>query len=373
MFNFETLFMLKNKTNFICFGDLVIDISINNALEDKQLFDLGFTKECRWLNKLNNEDQFEEILKKSQKKITTGGSLLNTMKTLSQANSLRKSHRNDILLFVPSDFNNEKEFRPLFKSGFKSCRFSSLGTPDSKITVIYIIFDKHGERYFYLNCNLKTRFPTKTEDEWYDILKQYQDKSYRIVVEGFMFYDNKETFVNLIEAANKLHIPVDLLLSNSTRLSFEENKNPVLNLLKKNKISMLIGNNEEFETLFGIEKSSENVISILEKNLSAYKNVTFIITCGENNTLVIDSEFDEKLSVPVYRTKNIVNTNGAGDAFLSGLYYILLNNNMKDNGRYDKNTILHGVNFGHKIASIIIQMDTPNFKDEEEYIEKVLG
>ena len=131
-------------------------------------------------------------------------------------------------------------------------------------------------------------------------------------------------------------------------------RNEFLNLIDENKIDLLFGNKKEMMHLFKVDDEGSLNFQ-LKKNSTKY--VTLVMTNGKYGC-VIAQENEIKI-IPAKKIKNIIDTTGAGDLFVSGFLkgYI--------NGR----NIIKCSEMGNYYASEIIQ--TIGGKVNKDSISKI--
>lgn len=167
------------------------------------------------------------------------------------------------------------------------------------------------------------------------ILKNYVDNEmirHYFYIEGF-FISNSNSF-NLckyvIEEYYTKYTENVLIFNLSANYIVKENPDKIQYLLKY--ADIVFGNRDEYKTLAKILKfeSIENISSILNENHIFHKNIMLIITDGNKPVEVI---YNEKLNgpiltiyedIPLIPNDEIIDTTGAGDAFVAGFMYNFL-------------------------------------------------
>jgi sugar/nucleoside kinase (ribokinase family) len=90
-------------------------------------------------------------------------------------------------------------------------------------------------------------------------------------------------------------------------------RNEFLNLLEENKVDLLFGNKKEMMHLFEVD-DERSLNFQLERNSTQY--CTIIMTNGKNGCVIAQNH--EIKFIPTNKIKNVIDTTGAGDLFVSG-------------------------------------------------------
>ena len=134
---------------------------------------------------------------------------------------------------------------------------------------------------------------------------------------------NLEPFIKAAKIARENNIAVIL---NPGMLIIDQGLDNIKQLLEK--IDILILSQREYKTLLKIKNQNQNFNnkSLIEKseNLKKLGIKVLIITMGEKGAILICNNNSESIS-PI-KVEKVVDTTGAGDAFLSGILISNLNN-----------------------------------------------
>lgn len=398
---------LKNQAKNIC----------NRKLSNEELKLLKLTPEQVKVDYVAKsiKELFENLTEKfnngkNSESVLPGGSFLNSARLVGQLGGKPT-------IVIPYKLTKEDYKNEMFDEGFGEHVLIELSSeiPEKQVRklTVFVFVNNKGQRFLISVNNGKMKFPTLSKNEWNSKLNLTEKT--RIGIEGFPFYANKESLSNLIELAYEKEIPVDFCLSNDFKLKndFSFNKgNPesIFKFLKEGKISHLIGNEEEFHQLIKSNKNDELLIEFkkelseisdlkdkindLENKFSHLKNefdekqtklffnifkkfekTTFFITQGKYDTLIIDSRFNNLKKIPVIRLgdpSRIKDTNGAGDAFAGGLIKFFCNKKVDNFNKFSNEDLANAVNFAHKCASEIIQIDGANLRGTETVLKKLI-
>ena len=171
---------------------------------------------------------------------------------------------------------------------------------------------------------------------------------------------NIDPFVKTAVIGRNRRIPVIL---NPGMLIIEQGFMNIKILLEK--IDILVLSQREFNTLFKFKKTELKLNTVREKadNLFSLGISVVVITMGNKGALIITPENAETL--PPIKTKNVVDTTGAGDAFSAGFIYGFVQNQSLEFEDLKRN-----VRLGNFIASKCIEkLGARNGIPEAEEIE----
>ena len=171
---------------------------------------------------------------------------------------------------------------------------------------------------------------------------------------------NIDPFVKTAVIGRNRKIPVIL---NPGMLIIEQGFMNIKILLEK--IDILVLSQREFNTLFKFKKTELKLNTVREKadNLFSLGISVVVITMGNKGALIITPENAETL--PPIKTKNVVDTTGAGDAFSAGFIYGFVQNQSLEFEDLKRN-----VRLGNFIASKCIEkLGARNGIPEAEEIE----
>jgi len=171
---------------------------------------------------------------------------------------------------------------------------------------------------------------------------------------------NIDPFVKTAVIGRNRRIPVIL---NPGMLIIEQGFMNIKILLEK--IDILVLSQREFNTLFKFKKTKLKLNTVREKadNLFSLGISVVVITMGNKGALIITPENAETL--PPIKTKNVVDTTGAGDAFSAGFIYGFVQNQSLEFEDLKRN-----VRLGNFIASKCVEkLGARNGIPEAEEIE----
>ena len=286
------------KKKFLCIGEAVID----------RIYERG-----KSIN--DNENEYKDYI---------GGAPANIAIALSKlgiSSSFVGSIGND---------NGLKNFSKAFSAHNIDSSFLQIDY-DSPTRIVEIERTKEGERVFKSFANNKNNKFADLELKKQQIKEIWEEINYEIngLVLGSIPLSNetsRDACIWLLEKANKLDIPI--IFDINWRSVFwpkflDSNNNP--NQIAKSFINDAISKakllkvSKEEALIFFNTFSPEEISNLFRGNLDV------IITNGGNEIHWFISNI--KGSNPIPFKKDVVDTTGAGDAFLSGMIYQLLKNN----------------------------------------------
>ncbi|AVN60514.1 hypothetical protein CG007_02785 [Mesoplasma entomophilum] len=217
------------------------------------------------------------------------------------------------------------EFSALIKKFIKKFNIKEefIQVSDKPTTVAKVTLDENKERFFQF---------TRNSDAEYQLDKEESQKLSKI---DFIHFGSATGFLegNLKKSYNQLF---ELAVKNGIKFSFDPNfrdklwvTNEEIEAFKihcqkyMEKASLIKFSEDELLLLTGIENQEEAIKTIMQKNSTAL----VCITRGSNDTIF---GWKNKLNyVPTILAENLVDTTGAGDAFISNLIneYVTLNIN----------------------------------------------
>ena len=127
---------------------------------------------------------------------------------------------------------------------------------------------------------------------------------------------------------------------------------------------ILIGNSDEFTHLSTKLTGGKDLFEEFSvKTSQKYPKLTIIITQGSDPIRVISSGLINLIQVPEIQSDLIVDTNGAGDAFVAGILVSL----------HQKKSLSEAIKLGTFMASCVIKqsgISPPSVKEVEEFYNK---
>lgn len=332
--------MLKNIKNILYIGMPVADILISgkevNMLVQK--FDMRFGE--RNMLDAVKISEFEQIISQNNSnykiEVVAGGSMANTACSVNMLCDIKSS-------FFAATSNDK--YGETFKEGLTKAEVQHVpkqrcGNDTSRS---YVITDIDGERaiarYFgdsmsclsikdfiiaIDNCDLillEGELPglPDGEDLWFDILKYAKQKDKMI---GFSLFGAEQITQHRNLFMQTISDYANLVFGNESKLS-----------------ALFEGMDENFE------QQCQNIYNMLSKRNN--KNAILCISHGDKSPYL--ASCNGIFRTPPEKVENLVNTLGAGDAFMAGALSGLLN------GMGEQKSL----ELGHKVASVILQQSSP--------------
>lgn len=311
--------MTKNY-DIIGVGNAIVDLVC--LVDDEFLLQNNLQKGGMFLI---DETQAEELSKLKYEKINSGGSVANSVATLSMLGSSSM-----LIGKVGSD-----RFGDLFFDDLKkiNCDFICKKREKSNSTAkSFILITPDGERTMCTFLGLAS----KIADE---ITEDHIQNSKILYLEGYL-WDAPETIAALRSAiviAKKNQIKIAFTLSDAFCVT--RHKKDFLNLISQ--IDILFANEDEMKAL--IENfEADDYKKMKDQIFNQNQNLLVVMTRSENGVVVF-SKNDEKI-ILTKRVDKVVDATGAGDAFAAGFLYGLINDF----------TLEESANLGNKIAGLVI-------------------
>ena len=287
-------------------GNAVLDIV--SSVSDDFLASANLTKGAMTLVDQNVSDKILKEINPIKK--DSGGSVANTMVGISLLglNSFFCGKVRDDEL--GNEFISDMEKT---KTKFL-CKQSTQGLPTARC-IVFVSPD--GER------SMQTFLGASTTLGKEDIKSDFFNDIDYLLIEGYLWSSEsaREAIYKAIEIAKIKKIKIVFSLSDPNLVKMY--RDDFLKLLKS-EINILIGNEHEFKELLG----NDNLLNFLKT-----QTVEILLkTMGDKGVEVVDSEGSE--IIPSFQVESVLDTTGAGDAFLSGMIYQLLNK--KQNYNYEE-------------------------------------
>jgi sugar/nucleoside kinase (ribokinase family) len=307
-------------------GNALVDIVINLE-NDSQLAELNLPKGSMQLVDIDRAQRILEYFKDSPKTITSGGSVANTLNGIANLGGDAS-----FLGCVGNDEYGEFFKADMLENGIKPHLFTGTVGTGAAITLM----SPDSERTFatYLGSAIELSANQLSPDifESYDYFH----------IEGYLVqnYDLIRTAIHLAKQAG-CRVSLDLASYNVV----EENL-PFLTEMVKNYVDILFANKNEAHAFCG--KSPEEALAFF-----AQKVEYAIVKNGKKGSWIQHEnhiEFIDPLDV-----KNVIDTNGAGDAYSAGFLYGLMSGmNLKACG-----------DLGAKFAAEVVQVVGPKLSKNE--------
>tara|TARA_B000000532_G_scaffold54503_1_gene42099 strand:+ start:863 stop:1855 length:993 start_codon:yes stop_codon:yes gene_type:complete len=289
------------KYNVFGIGNALVDCVY--MVDDKFLDDNNIEKGLMTLVDEKKQKSIIEKIKNFDSVIQSGGSVTNSVYTLSQ---LGGSGYVSVLVA-------EDEFGKIYLSDLKNSNVSTGGTTyttgDGMTGTCLVLTTPDAERTMNTCLSISSNFSIKNIN-----LVDLKSSEY-LYIEGYLVTSDvaMEAVHQSIEFSSKNDVKIALTFSDLAMVKyFKDNFKSILN----NKIDLLFCNEDEAKTFSGYD-TLEDSIKYLGKLSS-----TLVVTLGKNGSLIYHN--GEKITIDPYPTK-AVDTVGAGDTFAGAFLYGITN------------------------------------------------
>ncbi len=146
-----------------------------------------------------------------------------------------------------------------------------------------------------------------------------------VLIEGYIF-DTPEGPAS-VEKAMSLALAkgARIALSLSDAMCVDRHLGEFKDLVGR-QVRVVVGNDDEFKALFGVETYEEMIVA------AKASNALCAITRSELGSVIVDS--DSAIEVPAEKVEQVIDTTGAGDAFCAGfLFGLARNHGLADSAR----------------------------------------
>lgn len=277
----------------------------------------------------------EKLSKNKTEKVTSGGSVGNSIALLGQLGC-----KTAFIGKVGSDEFGTRFISDIEKTGTQFIGENSYNKPSAKSFVL-VTPDGHRTMCTFLGC--ASEITEEDIDE-----KHFKDASI-LYLEGYL-WDSPDTIAALrkaIDLAKKNHVKIAFSLSDSFCVS--RHKKDFQNLVI-NDLDILFANEHEvLELVSRPDFSTEALAKFFLKN----PDLTAVVTRSEKGCLVFVS--GALFELPAQKVEKVIDATGAGDAFAAGFLYGIVNDFDMEKSAY----------FGNVLASNIIQKFGARFEKEE--------
>lgn len=331
--------MVSNKPlpNFIAFGNSLVDQSVkvpNHDILKRYNLNPNELGECSQeiLSNIIRDVKNENL----EVQIHLGGSALNTCRLLHGIGDAR-------ILFcgaVGVDDNGRFVEQHLKQLGIET--FLQINPTESTGTCICLIHKE--DRCCYANIGASKHF--QANETLTDKLKAIANMQDNVVVyiEGFFLTERSHVCRSIVQQCSERNSNVTLAVNLSAPYLVENNIADINFLVEQ--ADIVFGNKDEFEVLAKCNQINTVIefIYSMNENLNG-RNKIVVITDGnqpiEIYTLASNEPFKwETLDVRVVKQQDVVDTTGAGDAFVAGFFDAFLR----------RETIKDCVSFGMDVA-----------------------
>lgn len=289
------------KYNVFGIGNALVDCVY--MVDDKFLDDHNIEKGLMTLVDEKKQKSIIEKIKNFDSVIQSGGSVTNSVYTLSQ---LGGSGYVSVLVA-------EDEFGKIYLSDLKNSNVSTGGTTyttgDGMTGTCLVLTTPDAERTMNTCLSISSNFSIKNIN-----LVDLKSSEY-LYIEGYLVTSDvaMEAVHQSIEFSSKNDVKIALTFSDLAMVKyFKDNFKSILN----NKVDLLFCNEDEAKTFSGYD-TLEDSIKYLGKLSS-----TLVVTLGKNGSLIYHN--GEKIIIDPYPTK-AVDTVGAGDTFAGAFLYGITN------------------------------------------------
>ena len=289
------------KYNVFGIGNALVDCVY--MVDDKFLDDNNIEKGLMTLVDEKKQKSIIEKIKNFDSVIQSGGSVTNSVYTLSQ---LGGSGYVSVLVA-------EDEFGKIYLSDLKNSNVFTGGTTyttgDGMTGTCLVLTTPDAERTMNTCLSISSNFSIKNIN-----LVDLKSSEY-LYIEGYLVTSDvaMEAVHQSIEFSSKNDVKIALTFSDLAMVKyFKDNFKSILN----NKVDLLFCNEDEAKTFSGYD-TLEDSIKYLGKLSS-----TLVVTLGKNGSLIYHN--GEKITIDPYPTK-AVDTVGAGDTFAGAFLYGITN------------------------------------------------
>jgi sugar/nucleoside kinase (ribokinase family) len=333
-------------------GHAIVDISCQ--VDDEFLKKNNLVKGSMTL--IDN-DLFHKLSQLKISKISSGGSVGNSIATMASLNA------NCEFFGVVGD----DEFGKMFITDLEktSTKFIGVVEKNKSSATCFILITADGERTMctYLGCasNIAEEFIAKID---------FSSAKF-LYLEGYLWDGNttSNSLKQAISRAKKNNCQIAFSLSDA--FCVERHRDDFINLIK-NDLDILFANEIEYLALSHDQKFDLKLANDFIKNISSEnKNLLTIITRSEKGCCVFNNDFNY-LQFPSNKVEKIIDTTGAGDNFASG--WLLgfkdynqksLNNNLPQDANSNKLILDKSAYLANFLAGKIIQKIGARFDQQE--------
>ena len=313
-----TSFQPSQKFRFrslIAIGNPIVDITaeIEEDIINKYNLKLGgkvFANE-------ENIGLFEELEKNKNVKYIPGGAIQNTLRIISQCINMESKFSNFFKITMLGAIGNDT-YREKIVNGFSLSGVNYIleTIPDAQTSRCAVCISK---KMGTLLADIKAS--NKISEKF---IKEHREEIYKndaLLIEGFFIKERFEIIKNL---CYKFKIKKKIvILTLSSVDTVKNNYDKFIDLAKCS--DLIVGNTEEFEELLAEKGLKEKDLFIKLSQRLVNKSRLFIVTNGKRGVIVAKYDYKREnmdfilKSFPSrIKDEDIVDLNGAGDAFLGG-------------------------------------------------------
>lgn len=312
---------MTKKYNVIGIGNAIVDLMC--FVPDQFLKDHALTKSGMFLIDKVRADALSKL---KHEKISSGGSVANTIATLSMLGK-----KTALIGKCGAD-----EFGDLFTHGLKeiNCDFICQNKePDGATAKSFVLITPDGERTMSTYLGNASNIADEINEEAIS-------NAEILYIEGYL-WDQPETIAALLKAikfAKNHNVRVAFTLSDAFCVA--RHKADFLNLLPD--LSILFSNEAEMKLLIGDDFAHDNYKKLVEIVSKKNPNLIVVITGSEKGAVIFNGS--EVEIVATTKAQKVIDATGAGDAFAAGFLFGITN----------KIGLNESANLGNKIAGRVI-------------------
>jgi adenosine kinase len=341
---YQSMSQVHSVSSLIAIGNPIVDITVNVDKDTIQNYGL------EWGRTVFNNEITQKFLDSLDTKpivtYTPGGSIMNTLRVCSWCLNMNPNDAGKFKITMLGAVGNDKYKEKIINSLKEAKVEPLLETKQEKTSICGVgIYKK--DRCLVPDIRASKNLSKEFINEKQNIIFEHEV----LLIEGYFLKENFEICKYLCEEFNKEKKLVILTLSAVTIVQLNIDKIKEI----ANMSDMIIGNMEETEVLAGgkstlFQETYERVHKIL-----APRNRLLVVTCGSHG--VYCSKYNYKsmrleLILQCFpnfvKNDEIVDLNGAGDAFLGGFLAMYLKGNTG-------NRLFSCCKMGNEAASVILR------------------
>jgi len=345
--------MAEEQTKYALFGvgNALLDVS---AVVGEEIFENHGIKPNNAVlvdEKPHWKDLFDHMHGHEKKEYISGGATLNAIRVANWM--LDGAAKCSYVSILGSDEHADTFISGCKKEGLDTSFARSTEQPTGQCAVC---LNQSGERSLVAALNACNVFPTDPDYLFSDSAKPLHENAEMCYVAGFWLTVNVQGMMKLSQQAKKfcMNISAPFLC----QFFFDPQMKSVLP-----NVDILFGNESEAEALAGAinfkqeDKSKEQFMqdSAAEFLKHIKEGGMVVITQGKDPTIIATKDGVETFKTPVLEQNKIVDTNGAGDAFVGGFLA----------ATYLKKDTKTCVAWGNAAAQFIIQQSGTQFKGQD--------
>jgi len=289
---------MSKKYNIVGIGNAIVDTIC--LVKDEFLVEHNLTKGGMFLIDEANAAKLSHL---KHEKITSGGSVANSIATLAMLDS-----KTALIGKVGKD-----KFGDIFFDDLKkiNCDFSCKHKEKSGSTAkSFVLITPDGERTMCTYLGLASKIEDEIDE---DLIKNAEF----LYVEGYL-WDEPETIAALREA-------IDIAKENDVKVAFtlsdafcvERHKSDFLNMVSS--FDILFANEVEMKVLIGEDFADNDYRRVREELGHRNPQLKSVMTMSAKGAIVFEGQTHHH--IPTTQIEKVIDTTGAGDAFAAGFLY----------------------------------------------------